>query len=195
MKRVLAIFSIATIAAAVASAKEPARVAIAGNVDSAIAERACAWAATNLAIRVPYAGSMGVATGSLDEVAVSAAPSVGPDDVGLILLFGDGDENGNHGIHRPDLRVVVVNVAAMRKDADEETFARRIDRQVIRGVAALMGVEWSPDPFSATAMYSTMEELDRIGLNMDPPSLLQLQRTAVEWGIPVDPDNIWNMTK
>lgn len=176
-------------------AAESIRLAVAGKVESELAERARVWAEANLAIPVPSAPAIPAASGSLDDVAATAAKSLPEAVPGIIVLYGDGDENGNHGIYRKDLRVVVVNVAAMRKGADPETFARRIDRQVIRGIAALMGIDWSPDPFSATAFYDTMEELDRIGLNMDPPSLLLLQRKAVELGIPLDPDNLFNMMK
>jgi len=37
--------------------------------------------------------------------------------------------------------------------------------------------------------YSAREELDLIGRNLDPPWLMRLQEKAVEYGVPLNPDN------
>ncbi|MCS6771187.1 MAG: hypothetical protein NZ740_04095 [Kiritimatiellae bacterium] len=181
---------------ALSHAAQPASVMAAGDVDPALVERARRWAEENLAIPVPYAGSLDISspTASLHEVAELAARKLPEDAVGAVVLYRGEPDSTNHGIYRPDLRVVVVNVRELLKDnPDEERIGRRLERQVIRGICSLMGMEYSPNPESAMTYYSTLEELDEIGRNLDPPWLLELQEKARDMGIPLDPDNPYNM--
>jgi hypothetical protein len=173
--------------------RNPVALVRAGAVEDEIVERVKSWAESQLAIPVPLAESMETKADSLNAVADEAAARVGPDDLGLIVLFQSETPVPNHGIFRPEQRVVVVNVGLMREGADEEKFGRRMERQVIRGIGTLMGLELSPNPESAMCMYSTMEELDQMGRNLDPPWLYQLQQKAREFGVPLDPDNPFNM--
>jgi predicted Zn-dependent protease len=81
----------------------------------------------------------------------------------------------------------------MAEQAEDETYARRLERQVIRGICLLMGLDYSPNPESAMTWYSSLEELDQIGRNLDPPWLIRLQERARELGIPLDPESPYNM--
>ena len=58
-----------------------------------------------------------------------------------------------------------------------------------------MGLEPSPNPLSAMTHYSTLEELDQIGRNLDPPWLIKLQEKAVEWGIEIDTEGPYYMLR
>jgi hypothetical protein len=176
-----------------AAPRNPVALVVAGPVDEAVVARVKAWAEEQLAIPVPLAEALETKGASMDAVAREASARLAPEDLGVIVLLKSEQELPNHGIFNPDLRVVVVNVNRMAKDADEETFGRRMERQVIRGIGSLLGLELSPNPESAMAFYSTMEELDMMGRNLDPPWLYQLQQRARAFGLPLDPANPYNL--
>lgn len=176
-------------------ARNPVALVKAGPIDDALMQRLKSWAENVLAIPAPFAESLDTTAESMDAVAEEAAARLRPEDLGVVVFLAADHDLPNHGIYREDLRVVVVNANLMKKDVDEETYARRMDRQVIRGIAMLMGLETSPNPESAMAFYSTMEELDQIGRNLDPPWLHRLQLRARELGIPLDPENPMNLLR
>jgi hypothetical protein len=110
-----------------------------------------------------------------------------------VLWRNSGDET-SHGAFYPEQRVAVVNLnALMTEGTDQEVVERRIERQVIRGICLNMGLEPNPNPHSAMFNYSTMDELDAIGRNLDPPWLMRLQEKAMASGIPVDRNNPFNL--
>lgn len=175
--------------------KLPVAVVAVGEVEDALVERARKWAEDNLAIPVPRLPDQSSARlSSFDHVASFAAGLLDEDRLGLVMLWKPAEEVSSHGIHSPDKRVSVINLGALlTPDTDEEVLARRIERQVIRGIGQVMGLEPSPNPFSAMFSYRTMEELDAIGRNLDPPWLLRLQEAALKSGIPLDPGNSYNL--
>ena len=167
----------------------PVMLAKVGELDAALMDRLKNWVESQLAIPLPLAESLATSSTKLDEVAAAAAESLTAEDLGVVVLVAQSDTAEPNGIYRPEQRVVVINVADMREGSDDEKFARRLERQVIRGVGVLMGLTWSPNPESAMAFYTTMEELDQMGRNLDPPWLLKLQERARELGVPLDPEN------
>ena len=160
-----------------------------GELDEALMDRLKKWAETSLAVPVPLAESLTVTSDKLADVVPAAAAQLSPDDVGMVVLNTLASADEPNGIFRPDERVVVINVTDMREGADENILAWRLERQVIRGICVLMGLEWSPNPESAMAQYQSLEELDRMGRNLDPPWLLKFQERANALGIPLDPDS------
>ena len=170
-------------------AHNPVVLARVGKVDEALMDRLKSWAETSLAVPVPLAESLTVTSEKLADVVPVAAAQLGPDDVGMVVLNALASVDEPNGIFRPDERVVVINVTDMREGADENILAWRLERQVIRGICVLMGMEWSPNPESAMAQYQSLEELDRMGRNLDPPWLLKFQERANALGIPLDPDS------
>jgi hypothetical protein len=177
------------------SARLPVAVVSFGDVDDAIAQRAQQWAELNLAIPVPLLRTEpGVQLATFEEVTAAAVNIMETNRLGLVVLWRPSSDINNHGAHYPDKRVAVVNLNPMLTvDTDAEKIERRIERQVIRGVCMLMGLEPSPNPFSAMFNYSNLEELDAIGRNLDPPWLKRLQLKALEYGIPVDQESVFNM--
>lgn len=173
--------------------RNPVTLAKVGEVDPALVDRLKNWVESQLAIPLPLAESLSPASASLEDAAKAASERLVADDLGAVVLQATTSTEEPNGIYRPDLRVVVINVADMREGADDETFARRLERQVIRGVCVLLGLEWSPNMESAMAYYETMEELDQMGRNLDPPWLLKLQERARQFGLPLDPDNPCNL--
>lgn len=182
-------------ACAAADKAHPVALMKAGPVDDALVERLKSWVENELALPCPLIEHLDAANESLDEIAEAAAQRLGPEDLGVVVLYQSAGEVAHHGIYRPEQRVVVINVNAMKEGADEEKTARRLERQVIRGIGVLMGLEWSPNPTSAMAPYTTLEELDQIGRNLDPPWQLKLHQRARELGVPVDADNPYYMLR
>lgn len=180
---------------AAAETRQPVSLTVAGEVDAALVERGRQWAIDNLAIPVPRAPDIPLEgpVESLDRVAEAAGPLIPEDSLGWVVLYGADTEIATHGIYRPDLKVVVVNVKPLLEGGDAEKIGRRIERQVIRGICLLMGMDYSPNPESAMTYYGSLEELDAIGRNLDPPWLMKLQERAREWGIPLDPESPYNM--
>ena len=178
-----------TVRAEEAPRHNPVMLTKVGEIDQALMDRLKNWVESQLAIPLPLTESLQTTAVKLDEVAVAAAERLAPEDLGLVVLAAQADTAEPNGIYQPEQRVVVINVADMREGADDEKFARRMERQVVRGVGVLMGLTWSPNPESAMAHYTTIEELDQMGRNLDPPWLLKLQERARELGIPLDPDN------
>lgn len=178
--------------------RNPAVLVKAGEVDEALVMRLRDWAQDQLALSLPLAESIepGPVT-DLNRVADLAAPRVGPDDLGVIVLFASTNDVPHHGVYRPEQRVVVINVNAMREGAgaDPEVLARRLERQVIRGVCTLLGLDQSPNPQSAYSPYSTLEQLDLIGRNLDPPWQQKMQLRARELGLTLDADNPYYMLR
>lgn len=164
----------------------PAVTAV-GPVDQALMDRAVRWSQDNLAVEVPTRVTTPPEVITLNSAAKALSEQVGDQDAGLVALVWTDEPEPVHGFMWPDARVVIVNVRTLMTDgADEETIARRIERQVIRGIAMLYGLEASPNPLSAMWNYTTLEQLDAIGRNLDPPWLRKLQQQAEAWGVAVD---------
>ena len=177
------------------AARRPIMLMKAGEIGQPLVDRLKQWVETELALPLPVAESLEPDDTSLEASAAAAAARLAPEDLGAIVLNTRAGGEEPHGIYRPDLRVVVINVTDMREGADEETLARRLERQVIRGVGVLLGLSWSPNPESAMAAYTTLAELDQMGRNLDPPWLIKLQERARDLGLPLDPDNPNNLIR
>lgn len=163
-----------------------------GDVPDALMDRLKAWAEESLVVPVPLGETLSVESDQLEAVVPTASQLLQAEDVGVVVLHAQATLDQPNGIYRPEARVVVINVTDMREGADEQTLALRLERQVIRGICVLMGLEWSPNPESAMAQYDSLEELDRMGRNLDPPWLLKFQERARALGIPLDPDSPMN---
>ncbi|HMO50695.1 MAG TPA: hypothetical protein PKE26_09750 [Kiritimatiellia bacterium] len=182
-------------AASPAVERQPAALVAFGDVDEALIERAQQWAEANLAIPVPrWVDHPTAQLTSFDEVGDLAASLLEDERFGVVVLWRPVSDVMNHGAFFPERRVSVVNLNAMfTEDTDPEVIERRVERQVIRGICFVMGLEPNPNPHSAMFNYSTLEELDAIGRNLDPPWLVRLQEAAAAAGIPLDPENPFNM--
>ncbi len=107
-----------------------------------------------------------------------------PEHACVVFLYAEGDDFEEHAVYRYESGVGVVN-AALMKTEDEEQYLRRLEKLAMRSVGLLMGVEMVPNPQSAMWSYRTMAELDAMGRNFDPPSLMRLHDSARAKGIPL----------
>ena len=174
-------------------AEETSRVIVvtsAGAVDGALAAHLAAWARTNLALPVEAKAPVAAAVKNIDQTSEVALRPRADREVLQVVLFQTEENSIAHGVLRPEQGVALVNVGAMRADSPSaEKLQARMERQVIRAICMLMGLESSPNPFSAMTTYRSMEELDAIGRNLDPPWLVKLQHAAEAKGLAVDHDN------
>ena len=170
-------------------AHKPAALVALGEVEPALMERLKNWAQDNLAVEVPLAPAETNAVESLQAAVDWGAKRVGESEVGLVVVVNPSGPVMNHGVYAEKERVAVVNVKAMKADdPDAEKLARRLERQVMRSLGLLYGLDMSPNPLSAMSHYGTLAELDQIGRNFDPPWLVKFQERAVELGIPLNTD-------
>lgn len=165
-----------------------------GDIPAPLMERLRAFAEFNTAIPVRIRPALPYGGQSLYQEGEAVAQSKAEADVALVALV-DGDFSfTEHAVYRYTDGVALVNVREMRVDApDEEIFARRLEKLTMRSIGLLLDVEPVPNPFSAMWSYQTKEDLDMMGRNYDPPSLLQVQRKAMRRGIRLLEDTPFNM--
>lgn len=165
-----------------------------GPVSTQAVAHVAGWARTNLALPVIVGAPLAEQVKTIEEAIALGTQKRPPQQVGLVILIQPQETSSAHGVLRPEHGVAIINVAAMQVDgAAAATVQARLERQVIRGICMLMGLESSPNPFSAMAVYSSLAELDSIGRNLDPPWLVRLQKAALEKGLELDRENPFYM--
>ena len=153
-------------------AKEPREKAIAivnaAAVDAPLLERIRSFAERELHVPVRAAECPRLAGKESFQALERAARRVKTDvDVILIVLAGlNGDEQ--HLSVFTESGIALINTQPLYTD-DEEIFARRLERQVMRAAAFAFGLPPTPDPFCVTRDYRSLEDLDRMGRNYSPP--------------------------
>lgn len=106
-------------------------------------------------------------------------------DVILIVLSGINGDPRHLTVYSKS-GIAVINAQPLYT-ADAETFARRIERQVMRAAAFTFGLGPTPDPFCVTRDYSSLEDLDSMGRNFSPPWQGRFTDEAGKRGlVPVD---------
>lgn len=176
--------------------KLPVALLALGEVDESLVTAAQEWNRENLALPVPILPAQpDVRLGSLDEVAAHVQGLLESNRVGIAVLWEPDSDLATHGAFFPERRVAIVNMAPLlTPDASPEKILARVYRQSIRAISFLMGAVNSPDPYSAITTYSTLEEFDAMGTNLDPPSLIKVQQNAQNMGIPLDRESPYNLT-
>lgn len=177
-----------------APAQSPAGKSIAlvavGPIDSALVDRVVEFVRLNTALNIRVLPAMDVTGDTLDAIAAEAAKAMVPNDAALIVLADPAADIKPHGVSLPDIRVAVVNVKSLKPaHGDAETFARRIEREVMQGIGMQLGMPACPNPQCAMWSYSTDEELDAKGRNYCPPCMEILQNAAKAKGVGMDMNN------
>ena len=197
MKRILLLLVGWLCAAGAALAETPARTMVVsslGPVNTQWMAHVVGWAVTNLAIPVVVGPSRGKEVSSFEQAIEIGQGKRPGHEIGLILLVQPTQESPIHGVLRKEAGVALINVPAMQADeASEAVVLQRLERQVIRGLCMLLGLESSPNPHSAMAAYQGLGELDNIGRNLDPPWLVKLQEAARARGLTVDRESPFYM--
>ncbi|MCX7590311.1 MAG: hypothetical protein N2255_01650 [Kiritimatiellae bacterium] len=160
----------------------------AGAVGEKMAERLRSFAQNELDVPVRLVSVPDPKVKTLHDAGKPLFGAKGTNDVILIGLVVPDAEIPMHMAMLPDIKVAVVNAKALRH-ADEETYARRLERQVMRSAAFLLGLRSCPEPRDVTYNYRSIEELDKIGRNFSAPWRRDFQKAAEAAGLrpPVSP--------
>lgn len=167
--------------------------AIGDLADNAV-ERVREFAERNTGVPVRIREVADFSASSLSEIALELASERPEEDAAFVLLYAEPNDFSEHAIYYYDLRTAIVNVTRLRTD-DEERFLRRVERLTMRSLGLLMDVRPVPNPQSAMWPYQTLEELDQMGRNFDPPSLRDFQSNATRLGIELIEDSPFFMIR
>lgn len=168
------------------SEESPTGLAIAavGELSGEHQERIRAFVERNSGIATRRIDAPDTAGESLGEILDALADLNSPEHACVVFLYAGDQVFEEHAVYRYESGVGIVNAALMKTD-DEEQYLRRLEKLSMRSVGLLMGVEMVPNPQSAMWSYRTMNELDAMGRNFDPPSLMRLQQQARDRDIPL----------
>jgi len=166
-----------------------------GPVEPALVERVRAFVESNTCVPVRIRKGDIVLKGSLYETMQGAAVAKEVADEMLVVLVWGGKEWPEHAVYDYAQMTGAVNVRLLLEhdEPEPEMAERRVEKLVMRSVGLLMDVPQVPNPQSAMFAYQNMEELDAIGRNFDPPSLLRFQENVLKRGIQLIEDCSFNM--
>jgi hypothetical protein len=105
-------------------------------------------------------------------------------ELSVVILAAGVATGQSHGFLNPTNQVVAINVDGMKAD-DMETFARRLEKQVMRGYIHVAGITSCPNPLCCLYAYQSTEELDGMGRNTCPPCLGQWEDLLATRKIPL----------
>jgi hypothetical protein len=178
-----------------AAAKLPVAFVAFGDVDESLVTAGRDWTVENLAMPIdvlPAEPRLQLAT--FDDVIQQATRMMETNRAGVVVLWRPSSDVSNHGAVFPEHRLAVVNLNPMlTPDTESLVIENRVRRQVIRAVCMLFGVGPSPNPLSVMFNYATIEDLDRLGGNLDMPWLLKVQEAATALGVQLIPDSSFNL--
>lgn len=172
------------------AATAPTGVAIAaiGDISAEHMERIRAFVEYNTSIRARLLESQPEAGGTFSEMLDALHTLRTPELACVVFLYAGEQDFEEHTVYRYESGVGMVNAKLMMTD-DEERYLRRLEKLTMRSVGLLLDVPLVPNPQSAMWTYRTMEELDAMGRNYDPPSLMRIQENALQREIPLIKDN------
>ena len=164
----------------------PTGIAIAaiGELSDAHMERVRAFVQRNTSIATRLLEPQSASGEDFSEILDTLAPLRTSEHACIVFLYAGEDTFEEHTVYRYESGVGVVNAALMQTE-DEERYLRRLEKLTMRSVGLLLGVEMVPNPHSAMWSYRTMSDLDAMGRNYDPPSLMRLHDRARAMGIPL----------
>lgn len=132
----------------------------------------------NLGVPLAFRTGSIEATGGLERAAETLRGQKQENEVLLIGFVRPPESEDLHLTLNTNARVAAINVTALA-DPDRQTLTWRLQRQVMRASAFLVGLSSSPDPHGVTRPYQSLEDLDGMGRNFSPPWRRQfLQRAA-----------------
>lgn len=172
-------------APAAAPAKSIGVIAV-GQVDAALVDRVATFVRneTQLPVRVlPAREPVGKA---LADEAAGVAEAMTDADVCVVALVDAEGEDQPALSMAPAERVALVNARALLAGAaDDEAGARRLEKEAMRSVGALLGAAECPNQQCALWNHGTAEELDLKSRSFCPPCLQKVQDLGKGRGLPV----------
>jgi len=167
-----------------------------GEVDDELLLHIEAFVEKHSALPVRILPPRRVGGSNLRAVASKLAGERAAGDVCLVGVVTTVDNSDKHTLYAYEKRVGIVNARVLKtEDCDDECYRRRLDRLAMRSYALLLGATLVPIPQSCLYPYTDLEELDRIGRTLDPPSLYQVQNAAMEQGVRLVEDSVFYREK
>lgn len=125
---------------------------------------------------------------SLDKQGEAAASMMSSDDVALVVLVAPKAEIESHTVVLPHKHVVVINTTSLKpEDGAREKYARRLERQVLRGLGVILGLQPCPNPHCVLCTFKSENAIDMMGRAYCPPCSERVQKAAREAGLaPID---------
>ncbi len=184
--RIIKLVIVALLLLSAACSNEPQEKAItlvnAAAVDADLLERVRVFAERELHVPVRAVENSKLVGRKNFQALEKAARRVKSDaDVTLIVLSGFNEESKHLAVF-PKSGIAVINTQPLYTD-DEETFARRVERQVMRAAAFVFELPPTPDPFCVTRDYRSLDDLDRMGRNFSPPWQSRFADEAAKRGL------------
>lgn len=161
-------------------------LANAGAVDAKLLQRLQTFAQGELDVPIRTLDVPRVHLKALHEGGQAYVKQMAPNDIFLIVLVAPEADIAMHMALLPDIKVVIVNTKALMTD-DAEKYARRIERQVMRSAAFLLGLPSSPDPHDVTRNYLSLDDLDTMGRNFCAPWRVSFEKAAQAAGLQIPP--------
>ena len=137
-------------------------------LDAAAVEGIRASMQTDLSVVV---GHSAVAASATDAEALKAAAGT-PAPVFCRVIFWRGESSLVGGFQLlPDAKAVLVDVTPLLADKpDAKKLENRLERQAMRGMGLLLGLEYVNGPPCALRRINSLKELDSLSRNFSPPA-------------------------
>lgn len=153
-----------------------------GDLREGIMERVRAFVETNTRVPTRVLEAREPAGKTLAEEAEALAGLAGPEVLYLVGVVA-AEGTTEHSFRPAGGNIAVVNSRAMREgEPDNETYARRMERQVMQSIGLLAGVEHCPNPQCALFEYGNFKELDLMSRNFCPPCADRVRKAAMKQG-------------
>jgi hypothetical protein len=107
-------------------------------------------------------------------------------EVCIVVFVTSYPNISDHAAIMTNEHVAVVNISALKAESFPK-FISRMKRWSIRGVAFALGVTPDIDPHGVMCDYSTLNDLDEIGMNFSPPSAEMFKKLALLHGLKIRP--------
>ena len=161
-----------------------------GDVDITDVNRVAAYVAKNWDVPVKIQLSKADPEPTMVQQVVAIAKTLKRPDICVVALAAMPAEVKKNHIVRKELRAAVVNCASLRpkewnKARSPEQFGRRLEKETMRCIGLLIGMEECIWPRCALSSYQTEGQLDSKGRNFCPPCKEKAQRTLAERGVPM----------
>lgn len=163
-----------------------------GDVDEGLVDRVYQFTAKNLAVKIRRLDARPASDRTLNEEAKSLAETTDDDPYCIVAIARPNKKYEAHDVRLLDKRVAIINLTALDHE-DKETFARRVEKCVMRNFGFLLGLSPSPNPQSALYPYVNLRQLDQIGRNFDPPYMRKFQEAARDHGLIFDKESPYYM--
>ncbi len=106
------------------------------------------------------------------------------DDIAFVAIVNSTTDVREYLLVAPDHRwAMVIANAVLPENGDSQKHLWRLQKLCMRSAGFLFGMGFSPNARSVMASYRSLDELDRMGINFDPPGQGEFSRLAREAGL------------